>query len=486
MWHKFFIAIVTLLCWQLSNATDWQKLSQLDLTASYNLLKNNSAGGADQENPAYQIWLKQGYQQALSMAKKVNNASSYNLVMNFYTNGFHDEHVQYVPYLKRFDFMQTWPGFTIYWQHQHFYVRNFSHTAPKQSPPTGAELLSCDKQSVKHLLLTRVFPYFGNPALNASWHIVTPRLFFYSQNPWYSRLKQCTFLIGKYRKTYTLHWRDINETHAYNIRMQTNYSYQGKFSATTFAKNSIWVSIPSFLPEAPSAITAFKKIIKQAPNWRNKKLLVIDMRGNLGGNSLWGTELLTSLYGNAYYQQQTAKLMQPSYQWRVSSDNLGELKGFYSRYIAKNFGKKSQAYQELQQTINGMQQALHNHQAYYPANVEQPSATTTDTVISNPVKATIVFLTDGRCASSCLTFADQLFTFPNVIQAGQPTHASTNYTESVVTKLPGGARLYYPMKVQRFRQRKSNQAYIPEKIYYYIGNVNDTAQVASWLMKILD
>lgn len=476
---KFFIVLLLPMS---IFATDWQKLTRLDLKATYQYLKKDSAGGADQQNPTYTHWLKAGLKKSLVLSNKVKTASSYNLVMNYYTNGFHDEHVIYMPFLKRFEFPVLWPGFTVFYTQHGVYVSSLARNhAQKKLPPKNAELISCDGIMTKQLLLQRVFPYFGNPKLNASWHIVTPRLFFYSSNPWFKSLKQCRFKVGNKTEIYTLRWQKISNTQARSLRLTANYNYEGHYAAKNFGNNNVWVSIPSFLPKNKTRIQKLNQLIQAAKTWRNHHLIVFDMRGNLGGNSVWGTRLLESLYGKAFYDQQLSRLAPAVYQWRVSKDNIDELSGFYSHYVKANFGEHSFTYQHLQKTIQGMLHAKQLHEAYYPLRVKKPKSFAITTTVHNPVKAKIIWLTDGRCASSCLTFGDELFTFPNVIQAGQATHAATDYTDSVLVTLPSGASLYYPMKVQRYRQRGNNVPYVPARSFYYKGDINDTGKVQRWL-----
>jgi len=469
-----------------ADANVWQSRAYRDLHAAHAYLLNDSVGGRDGENVRFINWLDLGYQRAKLLARQVNSASSYNLVMNYYLNGFNDEHVEYFPYLKRFNFDRFWPGFTIYYRNKQFYVSALARAQEiKNLPPVGAKLVSCDGASPYNLMRQRVFPYFGNIHLQADWFINAPRLFFYEKNPWFKKLNNCKFSYKKHKLRYRLNWYKVNTQRAFNLRQLASYSHHPITKITNFTQHGIWVSLATFLPLGQQQRQRLRKVIAHAKDWRNKQFIVIDVRGNTGGNSIWGTEFLQALYGADYFQQRLDSMPSPRYQWRVSQGNMDEISSFYLPYAEKAFGQQDTVVLQLKQILDGIKMALKNKQSYFPSRVQRPFAANIVTNFTDPVRAKIYLLTDGRCASSCLTFVDQLFLFPHVVQIGQATNADSYYTDVRLAILPSGARLYFPMKVQRYRMRKRNQAYIPQGRYYYTKNINNTHKIKSWLLRLI-
>ena len=99
---------------------------------------------------------------------------------------------------------------------------------------------------------------------------------------------------------------------------------------------------------------------------------------------------------------------------------------------------------------------------------------------TSPFKGKVFFLTDMRCASACLDFADIVTQMPGVTHIGQPTSADTVYIDNVEMPLPSGdAGLSYSLKVYRHRLRGSNQWYTP-KVIWPGGRMTDAA-VARWI-----
>lgn len=93
----------------------------------------------------------------------------------------------------------------------------------------------------------------------------------------------------------------------------------------------------------------------------------------------------------------------------------------------------------------------------------------------------VILLTDRRCASACLDFADFVRLLPNATHVGLPTSADSVYMEVRPVDLPSGVeRLGLPVKVYRDRLRGHNEPYVPHVMYE--GDINDTAAVEAWLL----
>jgi hypothetical protein len=99
-------------------------------------------------------------------------------------------------------------------------------------------------------------------------------------------------------------------------------------------------------------------------------------------------------------------------------------------------------------------------------------------------KAQVFFLTDGRCMSACLDFADLLLDYaPGVIHVGLPTSADTQYLQVRQLALPSGRdSVWLPMKVWRNRPR-GNEPYIPK--HRFPGEIADTAALESWIRELV-
>jgi hypothetical protein len=347
-------------------------------------------------------------------------------------------------------------------------------------PPVNAKLIQCDRITPKKMAYRDMFPYDDNPSLESDWVSTSPWLLIDNGNPWKKTPSQCVFNFEGKIQTIKLIWQPLPEDiHPENAA----YSYHPKFNVSSFDTNNTWISIASFNTAKKENLAGLQRLVSTASQWRNNKTIVIDVRGNGGGNSEWGTKILSALYGENYFVW--SQNLHPDYsqeQFRVSKNNLNFLKHDLS-YCENTSGKESDCYQFTENTIHQMKIALKQKKSLTPLQATNSKYAIKITRHSiNPVIAQVVVVTDGRCGSSCLTFVGQLINIPGVILVGTPTHADSYYTEIHHEKLPSTfAELGFPMKVIRKRARLSNQPYTPQ--YLFPDDINDTKRLQEWITK---
>jgi hypothetical protein len=209
------------------------------------------------------------------------------------------------------------------------------------------------------------------------------------------------------------------------------------------------------------------------------KLVVLDTRGNRGGNSLVGAEILSALLGSKLVKT----LDEPSRayaMWRVSPFALSTLNKALTT-MESDYGKNSEAYKFVFGLTNSMELALHEKTDW----LRQPSTSSVDQEGSRGVnvqgfKGKLALVTDSFCASACLDFADVVLAVPGVVHLGLPTSADTLYIDIGAQTLPSGAEFWLPLKVWRGRTRGNNQSYDPQ--FVFNGDINDTAAVQKWVL----
>jgi hypothetical protein len=183
--------------------------------------------------------------------------------------------------------------------------------------------------------------------------------------------------------------------------------------------------------------------------------LLIDVRGNTGGNSSFGRRLVAAVWGEEAATTATNRL-DWTVDWRVSAHNLESRKRF------RDVLRKQDFLQSLgvDLHINQMQSALDKGEPLLRSGTLKPRATSAQ--ISHPQPARVILLTDEACASACLDFLDAALPMHGVIHAGLPTSADSLYMDVHNIALPGGrVSLSYPMKVYRNRIRGHQSFYTP-------------------------
>ncbi len=232
-------------------------------------------------------------------------------------------------------------------------------------------------------------------------------------------------------------------------------------SVKELGPQQVWVTIPSFYPQSTEEEDALKNIISLMPKYKDNKFIIFDVRGNKGGNSHYGTQILENLYGEQYCNACFKRLRAKQYvEWRASQGNIGYLKELLIT-LEKRFGK-GDVVTEFSVIISEMEKNLIVDNPFY-RSLNNSVETAEVPISENHLNARVVVITDSYCASACLDFLDELFVLGPVLQVGLPTNVDTNYLECRDVVLPSSlATLHFPIKVFRNRSRKSNQAHTPQ------------------------
>jgi len=425
-----------------------------DLNTIHQALINNTMQYLD-KYPPFMNWLDNGLKKAKVLAKKVSTKAGYYYALSYYTSGFHNGHIRTsigrLPY--------KYAGLLLKYQDGKYLVKYRSPNY-QNLPPLKAELISCNGVSVQSIIDNDIISYRFIPKLESSYNQAANYLFF-DANPFRFYPKSCKFKINGDIKTYHINWHylTMDQTDKIKKHFINNYS----FCIKLFGKNGLWLSIPTLFPEG-SQKQFMTMLVKLMPAFRSYDPIVIDVRGNSGGNSGWAERILAGLYGKCFLTQTIMKYDHSYEVYRVSKLNLARKK-----WISNLYPEESYVVKKLQAAYDKGK-----------ASIEfKPDYGKTVTDMLPKFYSHIYFLTDNACFSSCLDFADYIYWLPNTTHIGLPTNADSPYTENNNFDLPGGARFSYTMKVWRDRPRKNNQPYIPK--YRYNGDISNTKAVMRWV-----
>ncbi len=484
---RHFALFVLLLCLCLTTIPTfawqepWTALTQRDLHAIHDLIRDNHSGPVDPQNPGFKDWLDTGLQQANARAEKARSFADYKRSLLFYTNGFRDGHI--VTFLNVDAVRTNWPGFLVGRPSETSGDHPVRVTVVAETNPpisAGAVLLSCDGISVEDLLRTRIDPYYWNRDIPHERDLFVPRLFISDDGDEGDRLHACRFNVNGKEITQTLNWRSIDRTEASRKLRDATGLVVPDLSIRQL--HGVWfVSLPTFNfpgPEQTTLIKAFiQKLAAQSPELRTAPRVVFDVRGNGGGNSDFGWEIARAFWGHELVDKITDSF-DSSADWRASPANLQHLADAVASMKEAGLPEVA-AYRETAR--QGLETALKEGKPYYQ-QVLKPSASS-GPLPTNPVKAQVYFLTDGRCASACLDFADILLRIPGVVHIGLPTSADAVYIDNTIAPLPSAlADLSYSLKVYRHRTRGNNVWYTPA-IRWPGGPMHDDA-LAAWISQL--
>tara|TARA_Y100001001_G_C8002713_1_gene306877 strand:+ start:1019 stop:2425 length:1407 start_codon:yes stop_codon:yes gene_type:complete len=453
---------------------EWANKTKKDLSTIHNLIKDNGPLLELSRTTNYVMWLNEGYKQALEKSKHVSTYGGYLFTLKYYIAGFRDYHTNIM--FKNLPSSSTskWPGFIVAMRDGSVVVvYKSSKKQWKVLPPIGAKLVSCNGKKVADLLEKNIYPYWpGAEKYPSTWDIYVPYLFFDQGNPWALKLNQCKFIFNNQSKVYKLNWLKNNSKNLKTKLRNASFGARVHFAIKEFGKNSVWISIPTFswAVQENNQIKILKKqgetsgdfltaIAKAMPKFRNKNIIVFDLRGNPGGAPIYARNILFGLYTKEYLSSLGTKFVWNrvlKMQFRVTKRNLDYLKAFpYLNNIAE-----------------AMEKAMDSRQSYM---------TYSDVIlnshkkINNPVKGKVIYITDGHCGSMCTMFSQALKEIPGTIQLGAPTAKfdASGYNNDIV--LPSKlATLEMPIEAVVSPKDYMYKPIIPDVNYSgYLGNTKN-------------
>lgn len=487
---KRLITILIICLWQcmcFAAKPNWLLLTERDLQAIYHFIKTQTPGANLNNDASYRDWLANGYYRYQQRRTLPSNYRGYEFSLRDYVNGFHDKQIR-LTFFKNKKYARhraMWPGFLVRYSQGQFIVTAYPRSSrEKKIPPVGAHLVECDGLKAVIIMQYYVFPYFGNPALLADWIRYSPNILLDYGNPWVQTLRRCKFNYAGHEEQYDLYWQPLSD----NIDLERiAFPYTGKFKSHVFSvdehNDSLWVNIPSFQPKVRNDIITLQNYVKHAPDWRDKKVIVFDMRGNHSGETNWGWKLLKSLYGKEYYSWIKNRYPDKSYvMWRATKGNIKYIDNKLRPYHDSAWGRSTRLYKMLFNLKEDMEEALLDKEQFVTIKKETPERRRRPRP-DQLLKAKIFILTDPRCNFACLSFIARAQNFPGVTLIGTSTDADSIYSEIREEVLPSGhVRLSFPVKATIDRKRKNNQPYVPK--YEFPGDINNTHAIERWVIQL--
>lgn len=443
-------------------STDWTTTFRDDLLAARRIILENHPGPVDALNPGFGEWLDAGFEQQMALVESIDTADAYVYAMMKFVGGFRDGHLSI-----RFDADRgpaRWPGFFSTWRNDMVVV----HTIDPVLVPELAEgdrLRSCDGQPAEILIRQRVFDFQYDPALPANWVPAAARAFVDLGNPFVGVPKQCVFVREDSEFELDLEWREISWDDRRDDYAAARGRTRPEVGLYVPEPGVYWLQASTFGPNE-AQVTRYEDAFRQLREARTTaKLVVLDLRGNDGGSSMWG-----ELFAEALWDESPDDGEKGSeyVEWRVSEGNIAYWETVPS-IIRKQVGDSHSAVVWSNHVLRNLAASLRdNHDLWRetPVDVDQGSKDVPTSEDSSPAtptyEGTVAVLTDTTCGSACLDAMSLLTEIPEVVHVGSVTAADTQYMEARPAPLPSGlATLVIPIKVYRGRTRPEGGYFTP-------------------------
>jgi hypothetical protein len=472
---------------------EWRKAAETDLAAIKKLLEDNTPIPFDAQNPEHGRWLQEGYDRAKALAAQAEDENGHYFALSAYVSGFQDPHIAFNLEHNRPD--PLWPGFVAAAQGPNAIVVQ-RDGADATAPALGTVITSCDGKSLAGFAAERIYPFIGNPKIALSQRQTTARIFLDRRNPFVARAGSCVFETPSGPVSRELVWRDIPQEEKakqawYDDFRDASTGPRTDWGVTEPAPGVTWIGVPTFSSgedTAPKLKQLIADVEAKAASMRQGRAIVIDTRGNGGGNTFWSERLTRAIFPEEAVKGWSKASGQSAADWRASESNARFWRQTSKDY-ATEFGPV---------TIESLG-ALYLAGAIWAHKDDKPPiwrfpwdgepGPTGGLTLKRPQSGTppfpakVYFLSNGTCGSTCLNFADEVLMIPGVKLIGSATHGDSAYMEVRDERLPSGlARMTFPQKVWRGMGRGNLEAYQPD--IAYDGQWDDKT-VRAWVMEIV-
>lgn len=451
--------------------SEWGRVTEADLQAIHDTLFAHHPGAVDRENREFLVWLEQGLGEARSVLDRVDSQAAADAVIRRYIAGFRDPHVA-ISGTSNANVRRKWPGFVAGWRDRGLTVLR----STRDVMPVGAVISTIDGLSAAAWMHRTVFPFVGDPRLPASWANHGWRALFDDGNPFTPRAREVVTDIDSATRQVALVWEDYT----------SSPDQPARWALTTPIAGITWITAPTFELDPVPNVTidnsaradfdaVMVRLLAEISTIRSGRAIVIDVRGNGGGNSTFGLELARTLWTRDVIEG-AAPPRDVFVEWRVSSDNVAHLRGYLSPGWGTSDGRA-----ELRRLIEGLDAAARSGQPLFRQNGDTQVR---GAPAPNPITAPVFVLIDGGNGSATLDFLDLLAPLANVTRLGLPTGADSAYMDVRVVSLPRAPlKLVVPMKVYRNRPRPPGGYYSPDVPYVGLDRSRDA--IAAWATKVV-
>lgn len=456
--------------------TDWSEAAKGDIEAWHATIKEHHPGPVDPENPAFAKMMETARAEALLLAERVENRAGYRWAMERYKAIHDDPHLHGwaigLPDLGMEHWFGTydWPGFYAGIATGSDGKTIMRVTSAGGGFKTGEVIVSCDGRDIDEWLNETVFAFRGS-GIPARQRAAAPWLFTKHGNPFIASPKYCRVAENNVERR--LIWKSIS---AADWKAGAPDQRSGRRSfGFKINKDTAWITIPTFNNSWSSSLQELSDSIQSNTDAiRSAKMVILDIRGNGGGNSAWGQLFSRNIWSTEYVEA-FRRTGSQAVDWRLSQANVEHVYDIAERNLENGLAS-GPAWERL---AKHMEKALSDGETLYRQTFTQRKPS--QNVIS-PVSGKVVVLIDSACGSSCLDFLDLVTSFENVLLVGEETGADTNYIDVRGLFLPGYRfRVSIPLKVYRGRIRPDGGSYLPNLTFPDDLDQEDEDAVIAWL-----
>lgn len=452
----------------------WRELARIDAEAALALIKGSHPGAApDLGDLEFQERLRTAQKNVATRLPLVADYNGHAALLSGLANDFGDGHIWSNARLAAQ--RRTWAGMVMMRRAQAWMVASHD-TVDGETALDGARLVQCDGIPADRLGDERVGRFYADARVEADLASNAYRLLLDDGNPFLRRPVKCEFQKGADKVTVSLNWRPIGIRQLEEAVTKAVVPAQARIGITAF-EGGQWIELGGLGNEAQEAINQVKTkldVLREAP------MVVLDLRGNSGGNSAYADEIARLLVGETRWAAANFAMPECSGQfWRVSDGNIAALEEFVSNLPSERRGP-------WQAQLEGMRAAKAGNRPFSPdlpecaRSVKPAHRPTPESPPASSMRGRLVLVTDRSCFSSCLIAAD-LFRSLGALHVGEATDRSTRYMEVREIILPSGLRTFSTLQKASVGMADFGP-YEPQ--ISYPGPLADLDALKAWVAKL--
>lgn len=461
-------------------AAHWRGLAEVDGRFALNLIEDNHPGAdvavGDKD---FQAQLQTARQHFAERLPQVDSFEGYSALMAGMAADFRDGHIWSRASTQ--PGRVGWTGLVLGRRGGVWVVLGQEEEADYTSLK-GARLESCDGEAAETWAARRIGLFKADPEVEAQLADSGAWLLLDHGNPFLKRPDVCVFRTNEgVSQSVTLRWRrEDPETISKALAAVDGRASVG-LSVDRIGEG-YWISLGTL---GAGAADLAAKVEGQAEELRRASWVVVDLRGNGGGNSTISDRITRALVGEELIEANRKTPVCSGAHFRASDGNIEALRKLQER-IRRDRGDEGAA--EWMTMVAAIQEARDEGQDFWPALPEcARQASLVDSVDGRPVEdapasamnGRLIVLTDRYCFSSCLIAVD-LFRRVGAEQVGEATDVSTRYMEVRTVTLPSRLRNFSTL-MKLALGLDDFGPYAPERVY--AGDLSDTAGVRAWIIE---
>ena len=450
------------------SADAWRRLARADLDAAQALILENHPGAvAELGDDAFRRRLREGYDLARERIAGVDGYVGYTAVLAGFATGFGDEHIWSTPRLRGVPY--AWAGLTMTRRGGAWVVAGQDGD---DQGLVGARLASCDGEPAEAVAASRLAFRVSAP-VEAQYIAHGGFMFVDDGNPFLSRPRTCVFESADGPVSVEMEWRPVATPRLGEALNAAAGGAQAGFGVRR-SGDHWWIAIERLSDEAAAVVDSFEA---QAPDWRDSPALVIDLRGNGGGDSRHGRRLADVIYGADHTAARLRGGTACAALWRASPGNVAHVRAFAAR------AQDPQTARYYETLADDIDRAIAEGRPFdEPIPDCAPGEPTAAAAPAPAYTGQVVVVTDHACFSSCLLMVRDLRTL-GATHVGEATNVSTRYMEVREIVLPSGLTNFSTLQKVAIGGDADIGPFTPAHVFP--GQMSDTTALEAWIAGLL-